>query len=68
LNIHILIPHFTSCIAIGSPGRQAIGIEMEENDFAGKNNPPVAEPQEGCLNFYEMEKYGVRLSHNVLGD
>jgi hypothetical protein len=41
---------------------------MEENDFAGKNNPPVAEPQEGCLNFYEMEKYGVRLSHNVLGD
>ncbi len=33
-----------------------------------KTTPPVAEPQEGCLNFYEMEKYGVRLSHNVLGD
>jgi hypothetical protein len=43
LNIHILIPHFTSCIAIGSPERQAGGIEMEENDLAGKKITPLSQ-------------------------
>jgi len=35
LNIHILIPQFTSCIATGSPECPARGNKMEENYFAG---------------------------------
>jgi hypothetical protein len=32
-----LIPQFTSCLSIGSPGRQANLLEMEEIDFAGSD-------------------------------
>jgi hypothetical protein len=35
---------------------------------AGKNHPPEAEPSGGCLKFFETEKLGVRLSHNVSGN
>jgi hypothetical protein len=34
----------------------------------GKKHLPEAGPPGGCLKFYEIEKFAVRLSHNASGD
>jgi hypothetical protein len=43
-------------------------LELETRNLnEGKNHPPEAGPQGGCLKLDETEKFGVGFSHNVSG-